>query len=149
MEQELCTKMPINLINAGEFINAAAAKESLLAYSMEPNVQPLNDPNHIFGHTFGIQKLREFLLKMDLYNAGEIDDEDKIYGVRIYYGKSKRSDPDFPLPDEALRDVFIMPVKKNGEDLYRVVPLLAENMILSGSRPCPNQCSTPLQFIQE
>lgn len=149
MNQDQCLKMPDNLINAGKFLGVGAATASLQEYFREPGVPPSTDEDHIYGHTFGLSKLREFLYKIDIYNASKVDDNERIYGFRVYYGKCKRDDPDFPMDpiDDLYRDVFFMPVVKSGEDLYKLHPLIDPELILGSSRPCPNQCSTYLHFI--
>lgn len=148
-DDPLCLQMQTNLINAGKFMTELEATDSLLAYFHDPTTPDPNLKSHIYGHTFGLNKLRQFLFNIDLYNSNIEDDEERLYGVRIYYGISKRSDPDFPLdpPNGDFRDVFFMPVLKDGRDLYTIKTLTDPGLILGNSRPCPNQCSTKLHFI--
>lgn len=147
-ESELCLNMPTNLVNAGKFVIEQEARDSLQAYFWENGVPSPTDPNHIYGHTFGLNKLREFLYKIDIYNSTKSNPNDQIFGVRIYYGKCVRHDPDFPLdpPTGLFRDVFFMPVLKDGRDLYTIRTVTDPGLILAASRPCPNQCSTQFHF---
>jgi hypothetical protein len=140
--QPECLQMSVNLINAGEFITDIAARRSLNSYFKEPGVPDPEDKSHIYGHTFGLNKFREMLEKIDKHNSEIKDDDLRIHGVRVYYGKSKRNDPDFVLdpPDGEFRDVFFMPVLKSGKDLYTIHKLRDGGIILGSSRPCPNQC---------
>lgn len=140
----------VNLINAGAFITEAQAHASLKSYFNEPGVLPPDDKAHIYGHVYGLNKFRELIGNIDKYNAEHVNDDEKIFGIRAYYGKCERHDPDFPLnpPDAPCRDVFFMPVLKNGSDLFSlngpktmiksIVP--GDELILGEARPCPNQC---------
>lgn len=147
-ESELCLNMPVNLVNAGAFVDEQHARGSLQAYFEESGVSTPDDPNHIYGHTFGLNRFRELLYKIDIYNSTKSNPNDQIFGVRIYYGKCVRNDHDFPLnpPNGLFRDVFFMPVLKDGRDLYTIRPATDPGLILAVSRPCPNQCSTQLHF---
>ncbi len=137
-----CNAMGVNLLNAGKFITEPQAKASLNAYFQEPGVPPRTDKSHIFGHTFGLNTLKRLFADIESYNLDQENEKDMIKGIRVYYGKCVRNDPDFPvLPkDQKYRDVFFMPVLANGDDIYKVNKLLGKNMIVGGSRPCPNEC---------
>ncbi|MCD8739834.1 hypothetical protein LT679_04405 [Mucilaginibacter roseus] len=148
-DNALCQQMKVNLCNAGEFITVKNAADSLTRYFKLPTTPPHDDPKHVYGHTFGLNKIRRMLFDIDLYNAGLTVSEPRIAGIRVYYGFSERHDPDFPL-NEACADLLFMPVLDNGVDIYNIHLLTGTEQILSASRPCPNQCGTPpLQFIQE
>jgi hypothetical protein len=138
-----CSLMPADLLNAGRFITPDEATLSLRDYLNEPGTPPADAPGHIYGHTFGLQKLRELMLNIDVYNSQQVSDDTRVQGVRMYYGKSARRDPAFPLspPGVKVRDVFMMPVLKDGNDLFKLNPVAGDaDLILGESRPCPNQC---------
>lgn len=137
---ELCRKVTVDLINAGEFISIREASDSLNQH-LAPIPNP-KDPNYIYGFTFGLNKFRQFIYQIDMYNSGQVREDAKIYGIRIYYGKCKRKDPEYGT--DSYPDLILMPVLKDGSDLYKIsdddfldVPV----NILSQSRPCPNQCA--------
>ena len=135
-----CEKMSVNLANAGEFITLENAAISLGNYLSDPTTPAKNDPNHIFGHVFGINSLKKVLLDIDIFNAKQKQDKPKIAAIKFYYGISERHDQDFPLKpkDGAFRDLILIPVLDSGKDFHNIG--ITEDIVLSGSRPCPNQC---------
>jgi len=135
-----CDKMKVNLANAGEFITVEAAAISLGKYLSDPSTPATNEQSHIFGHVFGINNLKKVLLEIDIYNSKQGDKDPKIAAIKCYYGISERHDPDFPLKPQngEFRDLILMPVLDNGKDKHHIS--LRGDEILSGSRPCPNQC---------
>ncbi len=148
-----CIKITKNLSDAGKFYKVADAKSSLQCYLDQPDTPSSDDPKHIFAHVFGINNIRELLYRMDLYNEQVTRDKTgkKIKGVRMYHGLDCRTDSDFGLPhDKLFRDLIIMPVLENGHDLYPMLDKLIDNdIILSGSRPCPPQCKELYFFNYE
>ncbi|WP_316802945.1 hypothetical protein [Pedobacter nototheniae] len=140
--EERCSRMPVNLKNAGKFIKQNEAIKSLEAYFVDARIPDPTAKEIIFGHTFGLNKVRKLLDNIDEYNNKVDQEEKEIKGIRIYYGYGLRHDPEFGLEpkDGPFRDVFLMPVLASGEDLYGVYRLVEEDLILSESRPCPNQC---------
>jgi hypothetical protein len=146
-----CAQMGDDLINAGTFVGLSTAVASLQAYLDAPGTPTLGDPGHIFGHTFGLNNLRTLLFNIDLYNSEKVDDEPLIKGIRVYYGIDKRNDASFPMnpPNGMFRDLIFMPVVADGSDLFPIIRGIVDpQLILSGSRPCPNECGT-LTFIQK
>lgn len=133
-----CEQFPVDLINAGEFISESEAHASLEKYFKEPGVPSPTDPDHIYGHTFGLNKIRQLMNKIDVYNKSA-EEEKQVHGIRIYYGKCRRRDPKYSQKGE-LRDVFLMPVIKDGSDLYKVDRFFDGEFIVGEGRPCPNQC---------
>jgi hypothetical protein len=138
-ESKLCLVVREDLPNAGEFILEGPAKQILTDYFRETGTSP-DDAGFVFGNTFGLNKFKEFIFKIDVYNSGVTDVEERIDGIRIYEGLSKRSYLPPPRDQEWLLDYVLMPVLKNGEDLYTIVPFTDPNIILSHGRPCPNEC---------
>ncbi|MCZ4245107.1 hypothetical protein [Pedobacter punctiformis] len=146
-----CTDMGNDLENAGKFIKASEAKASLLSYFSEPGTLSPDDPNHIYGYTYGINKLRTLLSNIDQYNKGQAGTDSEIKAIRIYHGMSVRHDANFPLnpPDGCFKDLFIIAVRAKGDDFYDVNRLDEEEVILSESRPCPNQCGLTIYEIDK
>lgn len=138
----VCDNMKVNLGTAGAFLNEEAARASLQCYFEQPGVPAPDDPDHIYGHTFGLDTMKEFISNIDTYNSNISNETDRINAIRVYYGMSQRHDPDFPLnpKDGYFKDVFFMPVLATGEDLYKIHHLLPAVPVLGESRPCPNQC---------
>lgn len=137
-----CVDMKNNLINAGTFIKVDDAAASLQAYLDAPGTPPCDDPTHIYGHIFGLKTLQTLMTNIDNYNGG-VEADQKITGVRIYYGVGLRHDASFPLhpPHRMYRDLIFMPVVLDGTDLYPIGPEFADaQLIMSESRPCPTQC---------
>lgn len=148
MTTDPCVQMQVNLPNAGEFIKVDEAVASLKRYFALPTTPSPDDPDHVYGHTFGLNKIRKLLFDIDLYNTELKPGEKKISGLRIYYGVSERHDPDFPV-NGPCADLIFMPVKEDGVDIYTIHSLSGGEEVLSNSRPCPNQCGAPpLMFIQ-
>ncbi len=143
---DLCVQMPVNLCDAGEIINIDDAAKSLQRYFALPGTLPQHDPKHVYGHTFGLNRIRQMLFDIDVHNTKLQPGEKKIAGLRIYYGVSERHDSDFPVVGFC-PDLIFMPVMEDGVDLYTIHSLSGNETVLSGSRPCPNQCGTPLMFI--
>lgn len=137
---KLCNEMSMNLVNAGKFIGKAAAIDSIDQYFANSGRGP-QEEGHIYGFTYGLNSVRKLLLKIDMINANVTDPKDRIDGLRFYKGFSKRNDPDFRLePNVQYEDIFIMPILSDGKDYYTVHRIVDEEIILSESRPCPNQC---------
>ncbi|MES2651069.1 MAG: hypothetical protein V4663_04980 [Bacteroidota bacterium] len=136
-----CDRMKINLPNAGEFITVQNAAISLGKYINHPTTPARNDDAHIFGHVFGINSLKKVLLDIDIFNSKQGATDPKIAAIKFYYGISKRNDVDFPLKpiDGEFRDLILMPVLDTGKDVHTVLRFV-DDLVLSGSRPCPNQC---------
>ena len=145
-----CLRMPDDLCNAGKFIIVDDAAKSLKAYLDLPCTPSANDPKHVYGHTFGLNSIRKMLYDIDVYNAAVAPGDKRIAGLRVYYGLSVRNDVNFPLdpPDIMRPDLIFMPVKDDGVDLYTINSISGTETVLSGSRPCPNQCGVPLMFIE-
>lgn len=137
-----CSDMKVNLINAGKFIEIEDAVESLQAYFDIPGTPAPDDPTHVYGHTFGLNKFRALLTNMDHFNENLEPGQPPIDGIRIYYGNDKRDDPDFRMnpPDGLFRDLIFIPVLEDGTDLFPIDQLTNPELILSSGRPCPNQC---------
>ncbi|KIA96212.1 hypothetical protein OC25_03790 [Pedobacter kyungheensis] len=136
-----CEKMKVNLANAGEFITVANAAISLEKYLGDPQTPARNESSHIFGHVFGINSLKKVLMDIDIFNARQGEKDPKIAAIKCYYGISKRNDCDFPLKpaDGEFRDLILMPVLDTGVDFHKILGI-DDDEVLSGSRPCPNQC---------
>ncbi len=140
-----CQNAKIDLVNAGDIINVEEARLSVLNYLQDAPMAP-DDKRHIYGYTFGLNKLKEFYNKIESYNNDPKNDL-KIEGVRIYHGKSIREKPSLPLIEGILyKDVVLMPIVEGGDDLYKILPPFkdknGEEIILGESRPCPNQCGS-------
>jgi hypothetical protein len=142
---------PVDITQRGTFINASAAKSNLEEYFKDHGkAQPKHDDkDHVFGHVFGLAKIKELISKIDQHNLAETDESHRIHGVRIYRSKTGPTN-----------DLLIVPVTKDSNDYPASVhesskpPARAaassaqaaaapegDDMILSGARPCPNQCS--------
>ncbi|WP_131539147.1 hypothetical protein [Pedobacter nototheniae] len=148
-----CDRMAVNLENAGNFISSGTAEAYLKEYFQTERIPDPSDEGLIYGHTFGLNKLKTLLANIDKYNDTAAQNED-IKGIRIYYAYSQRNDADFPLDpkDGCFKDLFILPVKCDGTDFYDVKDEVSlndksargEEFILGESRPCPNQCGLTL-----
>src|SRR2546421_5926189 len=96
-----------DITNTGKFINAKAAKTNLEKYLSGTGSIQLDryHSDHVFGHVFGLAKVKELVAKIDQHNLGEPDANKHIKGLRIYHSKTKST-----------RDVMIVPVTKEGHD---------------------------------
>ncbi len=128
-----------DITNTGKFINAKAAKTNLDKYFKDEGTKQLHkdDSDHVFGHVFGLAKVKELVAKIDQHNLSESDVNKHIKGLRIYHSKTKST-----------RDVMIVPVTKEGHDhpdtvhhgpASKTQPKF-KPMILSDAMPCPNNC---------
>ncbi len=130
-----------DLINAGCFVSITQAHNHVKEYLSLPGCLPQHDPKHIYGHVFGLNNLRKLIYQIDLYNSAQTDDTKLLKGVRVYQAVSERSDTNFPTAGK-LRDLIFMPVLANGTDMpEKALEHLVEGPVLTGSRPCPNQCN--------
>jgi|GEM_PF-1509285 len=133
-----------NLNAAGAFITDVEAHNRVEAYLNEPGVPHRDDPNHVFGHVFGLDKIRSLFHNIDRYNAQDLT-KNPIVAIRIYHAKGERNDPDFQVPPKGVqaRDLVLVPVLKNGHDLFDGINTLSDptNLILAESRPCPTLCN--------
>ena len=129
---DVCDTYPQDLINAGNHITEARARESI-GYYLSASTGP-NDPEHIFGFEYGLNTLRTFMEKIEAYNKNATE---KIVAVRIYHGVSIRPNDASKKPR---RDEILMPVLESGNDLYKVAPIFPNDIIVGDTRPCPNQC---------
>jgi len=129
---DVCGTHPQDLINAGNPITEERAREGI-AYYLAGTTGP-NDPEHIFGFEYGLNTLRNFMGNIDDFNKTA---SMKIVAVRIYHAVSIRPNDPSKKPK---RDEILMPVLENGDDLYKVPPIVGPPIIVGDTRPCPNQC---------
>ncbi len=140
--------MATDITHAGTFIDATAAKANLAAYfSDEGKPQPKHDhPDHVFGHVFGLAKIKELMARIDQHNLHEPDSSKHINGLRIYHSKT-----------HGKKDILVVPVTRDGHDYPEPVhhsssdkskgahpkakSALGPALILSDGRPCPNLCN--------
>lgn len=137
----VCGDMSKKLCTAGKFIEQGEAAIRLSAYFKASGTSP-KDPHNIFGHTFGLNNIRTMLYNIDQYNANPPAGAKLVKGIRVYLGYSRRDDPDFPMNpvDGSFNDLIFMPVLEDGNDYLQIYELTGTDVILSGSRPCPNEC---------
>jgi hypothetical protein len=131
--------MANDITNTGTFISSTAAKANLKKYFKDEGKPQLSQdhPDHVFGHVFGLAKIKDLVSRIDQHNLSEPDAEKHIKGLRIYRSKTKSK-----------TDVMIVPLTKDGKDHPQQIHGGSESkkqgkfkpMILSGSGPCPNQC---------
>lgn len=98
----------------------------------------------IDAHVFELSLIEEFIKSIHAYNANHPGSE-PITKIRMYYAKSQRGS--LKHPD---RDLVIVPVTRDGKDLYPVYE--AQEMqaktdagdpgVIAFSNPCPNQCES-------
>lgn len=129
---------------SGDFITADEAWGKLEMYKKYRRNQnsSYNPKKDVYGFTFGVERLRQLIAKIDSLN---IKHSDSLAGVRVYFARRKRTGT----PPE-INDVFLIPVGKNGRNVYPVDDdynpnkIVAEEpvLILNRSSPCPNQCDT-------
>ena len=90
------------------------------------------------GHQFDLSVIQDFLRDIVVYNQGQTGNN-VIGSLRIYYGKSKRGSL-----QKADRDLVIVPVKVDGQDLYNVynkeTHTFLDPGVVTNSNPCPNVC---------
>ncbi len=90
------------------------------------------------GHQFDLSVIQTFVNEINSFNQTQVG-TDVIDSIRIYYAKSKRKGA-----KKAERDLVIVPVKKDGRDLYTVYTkdqvLEGDPGIIANSNPCPNVC---------
>jgi hypothetical protein len=125
--------------NTGTFISASTAKANLGKYFKDEGKAQLSQdhPDHVFGHVFGLAKVKDLVAKIDQHNLSEPDVNKHIKGLRIYHSKTKTKN-----------DVMIVPVTKDGKDHPDQIHggtapktrTKAKPMILSDASPCPNVC---------
>jgi len=140
---QACEELVVNQQNLGELISAAKATEMLEAYlNSEGEVQPSRGNDlHIYGHLFGLNKIKNLLNIIDVHNVDTSDSNRQITAIRIYRAKSKRG-----TLTSAESDLLIVPVMRNGIDFPKIQSLIDPEMILGNSGPCPNICK-PEKFI--
>jgi hypothetical protein len=134
--------------DTGELISSNKAAKLLVDYKdfKDPKYSAKKD---IYGFSFGINKVNEFMKKIDDHNKKfPYPHERSITGVRVYFGM--RNIKREKLTDTLINDVFLVPViKKGGKNFYPIdndhdpnsKTFAAETkMILNSSLPCPNHC---------
>jgi hypothetical protein len=132
-------------ISTGDFISPDAAHMMLNDYHARRRASDGNyDPeNEIYGFTFGREKVRELLTKMDAFNKDNTDPKEEIIALRVYYGWKM----DTVLNTEH-NDVFMIPVKRDSsKNIYPIDDnwdkdnsFVENSMILNMSLPCPTKC---------
>lgn len=135
-----CETARLNLNQVGTLIEKTEAAKYLEQYLEHPYTPARDNKGHIFGFLYGLDKVTEFLQKIEAYNKLSTE---KIVALRIYHAISERDDTATvpPIKYPPLRDQIIVPVLESGEDLYKVLPISGDDDIILGkSRPCPNQC---------
>ncbi len=104
---------------------------------LEDFLESISNPSQAaYGHVFGLDKMQDLMSFIVSYNASK-DPDDKIAGIRAYNCLDEGRETD----DK--RDIFLMPVLKNGDDLYNLnnLPLDDNGGILGKPAPCPNYCT--------
>jgi hypothetical protein len=132
-----CKALTENQQNLGEFVSHESAKAKLNRYldgagSIQP---PKGDEEHVYGHLFGLNLIKELLMKIDTYNIATVNPTEQITAVRVYRSKSET-------PEGLLNDVLIVPVRRSGYDYPE--PLVegdGGDIILGNGGPCPNVCN--------
>ena len=102
----------------------------------------------IYGFTFGLEVFTTYMKLIKTHNGDA--SKKKIHGLRMYYAKSLRG-----APKKYCRDLIIVPVDKDNIDIEEIhirkdgkadfpskdqPKFNDDEMVLSESRPCPNQC---------
>ncbi|MDJ1499854.1 hypothetical protein [Xanthocytophaga agilis] len=127
----------------GTFISPTQAASYLLAFFNDNGLNP-DDPTVVSGHILGLTKIKEFLQKIEDYNAA--NPALPIDGVRTYQARSVQMINGGP---QTVDDIFLIPILTDGTDLYPVYPGTTaaradttdgNDGILGNSRPCPNLC---------
>ncbi len=150
-EKSICSEENNNPIGVGTRMKEDSARIAVLNY-LQNAPMGRHDERHFFGFTFGLDTLKKFMDDIDKHNnKSTVPANEKIEGVRIYYGKTIRENPNLPEQKGVmLPDLIFVPVMPNGKDYYtKVLPekLNDDDMILGESRPCPNQCK--LEFLKK
>lgn len=135
-----CSRPVPGLIDTGDIIEAKDASVMIGEYLRLPDTQRQNPDELIFGFSFGLNKIYELLRRIEHYNDTA---SEKIVALRVYNAMSVRPGHTEPLPDRC-----IVPVLESGDDVYKVVPLFGDPLIIGGSRPCPNQCGFTFVDLQ-
>jgi len=143
--------MAQNISNTGTFVNAQEAKANVDAYLKDTGA-PQPGPHHVdhvFGHVFGLAKVKKLIANIDKHNEKEKDTKKHIAGIRVYHAKSVRAGKE---RQGSMRDLVVVPVTKNGHDYPEKIhhgaeapakPVKANRaLILTGSGPCPNVCGS-------
>lgn len=132
-----CQPMIPDQHNKGKRVGRTDAKKILNDYLS--SVQNPDDPNHVYGHLFGLNRLRELLFEIDKHNTDTTNPDDQITAIRIYRGLSARTQGG-PL----VSDLVIAPVKRNGFDYPKGLPepVTEPLVFLVESGPCPNVCKS-------
>lgn len=133
-----CEELVLKQATQGQFVSHEVAKGYVRAYLNDTGARQPNetDPAHIFGYVFGLNNLKQFLLKIDAYNVGELTVDKQITAVRVYRAKSSQ------------QDLVLVPVMRSGVDCPKslINKEKDDGMYLSGAGPCPNVCNN-LLFI--
>ena len=114
---------------------------------------PYNEMRDIIAFLFDFDFIYEWVGKIKKYNDSQTDPDKIISAIRVYNCMKPG-----PIAETHRPDVFLIPVRANGEDFYHVYDspkvlqarngqereIIIENdgsMIGNSSIPCPNQCN--------
>lgn len=146
-----------SLMNTGHIVDSKRAAASLDKYFEISGKSP-DDPDHVYGFVYGLNSVRDLLANIDKANEKTTDPTRKIVGLRFLKAFTKRENPDFKLKtDDYYEDLLVTPVYATGENYLKSATAVAEragsegegegegegeeeDILLAGSRPCPNQC---------
>jgi len=99
----------------------------------------------VYGNVFGIEKFEEFIQKAKALNADGRSGDERITAIRIYQAIGT-SEINGVMKEH--KDLFLIPVQKNGEDYINVHNVSSvsnarsvnESVIFNSSLPCPSAC---------
>ncbi|HMQ00413.1 MAG TPA: hypothetical protein PKC24_11580 [Cyclobacteriaceae bacterium] len=132
---------------AGRPINPAQANRMIRDYHrfMQAQVQGYDSTKSIYGYTFSLDEINDFMRRIEVYNRTSRNPDETISGVRVYLGRKNITG------GISYNDVFLIPVKGTRfRNFYQVDRQYDKNTksfdvddpsILNSSLPCPTQCN--------
>ncbi len=131
---------------AGKPISPSQAHRMIRDYQlfMQSNFPGYDSTKAIYGFVFDLNAMKDFMNRIENYNAAPHSPEETISGVRVYNGRTNLSATSY-------NDVFLIPVK--GPDFvnfYKVDSQYDKDIkgfnsddpsILNSSLPCPTLCN--------